>query len=88
MSEPSLAHIQMIEKTIARAEEGFGPAERNAAVAWLMENVAGFLDNAIRCSRCESARLPVADIDGRIMCPLCYAKAYVEGWESHWLGGR
>ena len=88
MSEPSPDHLRVIEKTILRAEEGFGPAERNAAIFWLMENVAGYLDSAVRCSECKNAHTPVADIEGRLLCPLCYAKAYVEGWESHWLGGR
>lgn len=81
-AEPGLAHVRMIEKVIAQAESGFSLAERNSAVAWLVENVAGFLDNGIWCSQCKSARLPVADIDGRVLCPLCYASGYVTKWCS------
>ena len=85
-SGPSLSEIRMIEKMITQAESGFGPAERNSSVAWLMENLPGYLDNAVRCSKCQSAHLPVTAIDSRILCAPCYGEVYVEGWESKWLG--
>lgn len=86
--QPSLEHLRMIERMIIRVEQSPGPAQRSAAVAWLMENVDGYLDNAVRCAGCQNAHLPVAEVGERLLCPPCYASAYVEGWESWWLAGR
>jgi hypothetical protein len=87
MKEPSYNEIKHIERALEMLRRN-DPRNREAWLKWLMDNVDGYAENAMRCSRCDVPDKPLTMIEGgstpEYACPECYASDYVDGWTGHW----